>query len=164
MWQLNLQEEAPWRAINDGVMGGVSQARYRACEAGGCFEGNLSLANGGGFASVRRPVRLPDQTGALRLRVRGDGKRYQLRLRTHSALDGVVYAVVFSAPVGSWREVTFSLKDFTATYRGRPVDDAPPLQWSEVQQLGLLIAHQQTGPFALTLASIQAVQTEAFSH
>ncbi len=164
MWQLNLQDETPWRAINDGVMGGVSRARYRAAPTGGCFEGSLSLAHGGGFASVRRSVRLPAQTEALRMRVLGDGKRYQLRLRTHSGLDGVVYAVVFSAPAGVWRDVTVTLKDFTATYRGRPVEDAVPLQWADVQQLGLLIAHQQAGPFSLTLASIEAIEAQAFSH
>ncbi|MBY6187448.1 CIA30 family protein [Marinobacter hydrocarbonoclasticus] len=164
MWQLELQDDAPWRAVNDGVMGGVSQARYRVSDAGGCFEGNVSLAHGGGFASIRRPVRLPTGLEALTLTVCGDGKRYQLRLRTHSALDGVVYAAVFATRPGSWQRVRFTLDDFCATYRGRPVPAAPPLQWEDVQQLGLLIAHQQAGPFHLQLASIQAVQREGFSH
>ncbi|HEX5697569.1 MAG TPA: CIA30 family protein, partial [Rhodoferax sp.] len=43
-----------WQAINDGVMGGVSVSRMRFDSAGfAVFEGEVSLENNGGFASVR---------------------------------------------------------------------------------------------------------------
>ncbi|MBY6096661.1 CIA30 family protein [Ferrimonas balearica] len=158
MWQLDLQEVAPWLAVNDGVMGGISQARYRRIEEGARFEGEVSLAYGGGFASIRRPVRLPLKVVALSLRVRGDGQRYQLRLRTHGGFDGVVYAAGFDTVAGQWQTLSFTLDDFQATYRGRPVASAPALRWQDVQQLGLLIADKQAGPFTLDLASLTALQ------
>ncbi len=46
----------PWRAINDGVMGGISAGRMVGIDYGLSFEGELSLENNGGFASVRRLV------------------------------------------------------------------------------------------------------------
>ena len=46
-----------WRTINDDVMGGVSQSRFKLNSGGtASFSGNLSLENNGGFASVRASV------------------------------------------------------------------------------------------------------------
>ena len=43
-----------WQAVNDGVMGGRSDGRFRLDDAGQMeFFGTLSLENNGGFASVR---------------------------------------------------------------------------------------------------------------
>ena len=45
-----------WRAVNDSVMGGVSMGRMVKAEDTLRFDGELSLENNGGFASVRRQV------------------------------------------------------------------------------------------------------------
>ena len=43
-----------WQAVNDGVMGGVSEGRFKITDEKTMeFFGTLSLANNGGFASVR---------------------------------------------------------------------------------------------------------------
>ena len=43
---------AGWQAVNDGVMGGVSDGRFRVTEGQTLeFYGTLSLENNGGFAS-----------------------------------------------------------------------------------------------------------------
>jgi monofunctional biosynthetic peptidoglycan transglycosylase len=45
---------AAWQAVNDGVMGGVSEGRFKITERQTLqFYGTLSLENNGGFASVR---------------------------------------------------------------------------------------------------------------
>ncbi len=50
-------EQRRWYAVDDGVMGGVSQSGFRVDAGAGCFGGEVSLENGGGFASVRREPR-----------------------------------------------------------------------------------------------------------
>ncbi len=68
---------ADWQAVNDGVMGGVSDGRFRITDRQTLeFYGTLSLENNGGFASVRsRPRALGLQAGdTLVARVRGDGR------------------------------------------------------------------------------------------
>ena len=43
-----------WQAVNDGVMGGVSAGKFKITDEKTMeFFGTLSLANNGGFASVR---------------------------------------------------------------------------------------------------------------
>jgi len=46
-----------WRALNDGVMGGMSDGFFAQGELGGNFVGNVSLDRNGGFASVRASVK-----------------------------------------------------------------------------------------------------------
>ena len=70
-----------FRAINDGVMGGVSTSRLRSTGGAMVFEGEVSLENNGGFASLRGPVRFSEESAALLLTVRGDGQRYKLTLK-----------------------------------------------------------------------------------
>lgn len=73
------EQARQWQSVNDGVMGGRSSGRAAlTSERTLRFEGNLSLANNGGFASIRtRPSRLPLAGGdVLIVRVRGDGREY----------------------------------------------------------------------------------------
>ena len=79
-----------WRIINDGVMGGLSRSEMILTEdSTAVFRGVLSLENYGGFASVRSAPAEFD-LGAyegIELRVMGDGRSYQIRLRTDSRTD-----------------------------------------------------------------------------
>jgi monofunctional biosynthetic peptidoglycan transglycosylase len=78
-------EAEQWISVNDGVMGGVSQGQMRFTDQGtALFSGALSLENNGGFASVRTYPQQYDLEGyaGLAIRIKGDGRRYKLRIRT----------------------------------------------------------------------------------
>ncbi len=150
-------ELAQWSAVDDVVMGGVSSSELLATASEtALFTGNLSLDSGGGFASVRSRNTSYDLVGAaeLALRVRGDGKRYQLRLRTTKAFDGISYLASFETTSDTWTELTFTPDDFVASWRGRTVESAPALALEDVRSFGFLIADLQAGAFALEIAWI----------
>lgn len=150
---------AQWSAIDDRVMGGVSRSRLQQDPAGhAVFEGVVSLEQNGGFASVRsRPGALAAPgAAAYVLEVAGDGKRYKLSLRMDDAFDSVTHQADFAPEAGRWTTVRLEMTRFRATFRGRPVRDAPPLDPGQVRQLGLLIADKQAGPFELAVRSIRA--------
>ena len=72
-----------WQTVNDGVMGGVSEGKFKITDAKTLeFFGNLSLENNGGFASVRtKAKKLGLEKGdTLVAKVRGDGREYSLNL------------------------------------------------------------------------------------
>ena len=47
-------ESNRWQVVNDGVMGGLSQATFKVGENGtALFTGRVSLENNGGFSSLR---------------------------------------------------------------------------------------------------------------
>jgi NADH dehydrogenase [ubiquinone] 1 alpha subcomplex assembly factor 1 len=150
---------ADWGAIDDGVMGGVSHSRLRHDPAGhAVFEGVVSLANNGGFASVRsRPLDFSAPGAeAFLVDVLGDGKRYKLALRIDDAFDGINYQAAFEPPAGVWTVVQLPVSGFRASFRGRDVAAAPALDPARVRQIGLMIADRQPGPFALAVRSIVA--------
>ncbi len=150
--------EAAWDAIDDAVMGGRSRsALVVAPGRAAVFTGVVSMENGGGFASVRSADQPLDLSGfsGFRLRVRGDGKRYKLNVRTDARFDGVVYQGGF-ATSGEWELVAVSFDRLRPTRRGRPAADAGPLDAARVRTLGLAIAEGQAGPFRLEIASIAA--------
>jgi hypothetical protein len=150
---------AGWSAIDDRVMGGVSQSGLRHDAAGhAVFAGTVSLERNGGFASVRAPAADLQAPGAgrYRLDVRGDGRRYKLTLRTDDAFDAVSYQAEFAPVAGQWTRVELPLSAFAPSFRGRSVPGAPPLDPGRVRQVGLMIADGQAGDFALALRTIAA--------
>lgn len=141
-----------WMIVNDGVMGGLSRSRIYLTESNtAVFEGEVSLANHGGFASVRsRPEPMPTGgTSQIAVRVRGDGREYQLRIRTEDAFDGVAYRCAFKTRAGEWMTVDAAYGDFVPTFRGRVLRDVPPIDAGAIRQLGFLIADKEEGPFRL---------------
>ena len=146
--------EPRWQAVNDNVMGGRSTGDS-LIEGGQLqFSGTLSLENNGGFSWVRtedHAVDLSNETDVV-LRVRGDGRRYQLRLGTDARVRGIAvsYGAEFTAPAGQWAVVRVSLDALQPSVRGT-VLDGPPLDRAKVRQIGLLIADKRAGPFALAV-------------
>ena len=140
-----------WRTVDDRVMGGVSRSRLFLGDGHATFQGNLSLENNGGFASVRSP----EIEGALkdidkvRLKVRGDGRSYQLSIRTDRVFDGVRYRTSFETEEDVWQEVVLSLKDFRPTWRGRRVPGAPKLAAPDIRSFGFMVTDKQEGQFRL---------------
>jgi hypothetical protein len=143
------------RVINDDVMGGQSRSKLLRTATGLLFEGDVSLANGGGFASFRAPLRLPPDVCALQVACRGDGRRYRLVLRTDEGRGAAQYQAPFVAP-RALTMLRFVSADFVARFRGRPVA-APPLRLADVRTFGLLISERQSGPFRIELELPRAV-------
>jgi hypothetical protein len=146
-----------WSAIDDGVMGGLSRSRLRHDAAGhAVFEGQVSLENRGGFASVRSHPRELGASAATSylLELCGDGRRYKLNLRTDDSFDGVNYQAAFATSAGLWTTLRLPLTAFVASFRGRGVPQAPAFDAQRLRQVGLMIADRQAGPFTLQLRSI----------
>ena len=152
---------ADWFVVNDGVMGGVSSSTMEVTSDGtGVFAGRLSLENNGGFASVRTAPAAGDLSAfaGLVLRVRGDGRRYQVRLRTDDSFDGLAYRAEFDTEPGSWITVVLPFDTFSPTYRGYVPPNAAPLNPGAIRQFGLLIADKREGEFRLEVQRVLAVR------
>lgn len=163
---VNLQD---WGALDDVVMGGVSESNLRRDAEGVVFFGNVSTANSGGFASVRTrnfapPLNLSGGAG-LELRVRGDGNRYKLMLRSESGWDSLAYAASFDTPADGWTTVRIPFSDLRPVFRARTVTTAQPMNPSRIHALQLMLSkfeydgslnpHFTPGPFQLTVSSIR---------
>ena len=149
-----------WRAIDDVVMGGVSASSISyVAGVGAVYSGSVSLANNGGFASVRSPsFAARGGAGVFLLTVRGDGKRYKFSVRMDAAFDAVSYQAAFQPPVGAWAVIRLVADDFVPKWRGRIVGNAPQFDPARMQQLGLLIADNQVGMFRLEVGAVELAE------
>ncbi len=147
---------APWSVVNDGVMGGVSSSTVRIADGVLEFSGQVRLENNGGFASVRShsvQFNLSGFTG-LRVRVRGDGKRYGFQLGTGTA-QRVLYRSYFDTVPGEWLELEIPLAGLRPTRFGNTLS-GPPLDGASVDQMGFIIANKRAETFRLQVDWIRA--------
>ncbi len=148
----------PWYAINDGVMGGMSSGNMVSSDEGLNFQGVLSLRNNGGFSSVRRPVSEDfAHSRGIRLTVKGDGRRYQLRLRQEHNFDGIAWRHEFSTD-GSIQVIELPYAEFEAVLRGRMVKHAGNINPTMIRQVGFLIADKIEGRFSLSVLKMEILK------
>jgi len=146
-----------WHPIDDRVMGGLSRSAMRYDPAGhSVFTGEVSLEQNGGFASVRSAPGdrgLPGATACL-IDVRGDNKHFKLSLLTDDGFDSLNYQANFTPSGTDWQTLHLPITAFRASFRGREVQGAPPLDPKRIRQVGLMIAARQAGPFKLAIQKI----------
>ena len=116
-----------WGAVDDVVMGGVSESNMRLEQNKAVFSGNVSIANNGGFASVRTknltpPVDLSEYEG-IELRVEGDGKRYKFIIRCENKWDGVGYSYSFDTFSNISTTVRISFAELIPVFRAKTVPE-----------------------------------------
>ena len=129
---------AAWQVVNDGVMGGVSTSDFRLTNGAAVFQGEVSLANNGGFASVRSLPASHELAGydAFVIRVFGDGHRYKFTARMDQSFDSAIYQTSFTTKPSEWTEHRLPLKQFVPTFRGRVLAAEPPLDPAKVTSVG----------------------------
>ncbi|KAM7264547.1 hypothetical protein ACFE04_002230 [Oxalis oulophora] len=170
------RKDLPWGALDDVVMGGVSESAFIIDPTGGenggptgLFKGVVSTANNGGFTSVRtRNFSEPEDVSAydgFELRVKGDGHRYKLIVRTSSEWDTVGYTASFDTVKDEWQSIRLAFSSLRPVFRARTVSDAPAFDSSNIISLQLMFSKFEydgklnpsfvEGTFQLPLSSIQ---------
>lgn len=143
-----------WRVVDDVVMGGRSQGNFEISDQGhGHFYGSVSLENNGGFSSVRHSLEATsvEENTKLVIRLKGDGKRYQFRLK---AREGDYYSYVqYFETSGDWQEISLPLHQFYPSFRGRKLDK-PNFDQSQIEELAFLIANKEAERFSLLIDKI----------
>lgn len=151
-----------WSTSSDVVMGGISTSEAGADVTGTLvFSGVVRLENNGGFATISGPAASrggDDLNGydSIGLRIKGDGKTYQLWLYTSSNRRSV-HVARFETTAGEWEEIVLPLDAFTPENGFGQAVRAAPLSAPVVLGYRLLISDKQKGPFRLDVDWIKAV-------
>ncbi|XP_010999785.1 PREDICTED: uncharacterized protein LOC105107529 isoform X1 [Populus euphratica] len=165
-----------WGALDDVVMGGVSESSFIIDTTGGekggpagLFKGVVSTTNNGGFTSIRtKNFSVPEDLSSydgLELRLKGDGRRYKLIVRTSRDWDTVGYTASFDTTEGQWQSIRLPFSSFVPVFRARTVSDAPPFDPTSIVSLQLMFSKFEydgklnptfvEGPFQLPVSSIR---------
>jgi uncharacterized protein YbjT (DUF2867 family) len=168
--EINIDINNIWGALDDVVMGGVSASNIQLVEGTALFSGNVSTANSGGFASVRtrnfQPTFNLSGYEGIKLRLRGDGKRYKFFLRADAQWDGVGYAYSFDTVANQWIDVLIPFTDLIPVLRAKVVRNYPTIDISKICSFQLMLSKFEydgqlnpsfsAGGFALQVESIKA--------
>ncbi|NEP56305.1 MAG: NAD(P)H-binding protein [Symploca sp. SIO2G7] len=159
-----------WGAVDDVVMGGVSESSLRILNNAALFTGNVSTDNSGGFVSVRtrnfEPALDLSEYEGIELRVKGDGKRYKFILRPESKWDGVAYCYSFDTEQEQWIDVRIPFTELIPVFRAKTLKDVPGFDSSKVYAVQLMLSKFEydgalnpkfePGSFALQVETIKA--------
>jgi len=149
-----------WQPINDGVMGGQSQSVPQMVDGNLVFAGTISLANNGGFASIRARRQHHDLSDcdSVLLRVKGDGRTYQFRLYTDACYQGkrIAYATPFQTTNDTWVELRLYFSQLQATFRGQKLS-GPDFDSTSIAELGFMLVDKCAGPFQLHVEWIKVI-------
>ncbi|ACK70106.1 NADH:ubiquinone oxidoreductase complex I intermediate-associated protein 30 [Gloeothece citriformis PCC 7424] len=139
-----LELKESWGAVDDVVMGGVSQSNIKLIRNRAVFSGNVSTDNNGGFASVRTrnfepPLDLSDYDG-IELRVQGDGKRYKFILRCEGKWDGIGYCYSFDTIYNFTQTIQIPFADLIPVFRAKTVPEAGNFDASKIYSMQLMLS------------------------
>jgi hypothetical protein len=143
-----------WTVVDDGVMGGLSKGDIKIGKSGNAiYSGNVSTDNNGGFSSLRYQFNLRDVSGytSVSLRIKGDGKSYQFRIKSKKG-QYYSYVSTFNSS-GDWETVIIPFKDFEPRFRGRSLDMAN-YDGQTMEEVAFLIGNKVKESFELEIESI----------
>ncbi|TBN13968.1 CIA30 family protein [Hyunsoonleella pacifica] len=143
-----------WVIIDDVVMGGKSNGTFKIEDTGhGLFYGVISLENNGGFSSVRyrgKTIYIKGYTKII-LRIKGDGKRYQFRIK--ETVDYQHSYVNYFTTSGYWQTIEIALADLFPKFRGRTLN-IPNFAGDTITELGFLFGNKKAEDFRLLIDTI----------
>ena len=150
----NNKDLVNWNVVDDVVMGGQSKGSFGINEEGnGVFKGQVSLANNGGFSSVKYRLDQLETKGfsKLVLCIKGDGKSYQFRVKNQSA-DRHSFVTTFTTNK-EWETITIDLFELAPAFRGNKLD-LPNYKGEGFEELALLIANRKEEHFKMEISAI----------
>ena len=149
-------QDPTWIIVNDGVMGGRSEAQGVIADGVLTWTGTI-VTTGGGFSSIRGPVD-GEFAGAtsLTLRIRNDGRRYELLVDdAFGARARVTHYNPIETTGGAWQEISVPLTEMEARVFGNPVM-ADPFAPELATQVGVILADGMDGEFQFEIDWIDA--------
>lgn len=155
IFDFNLNSDiSNWRTVDDVVMGGRSHGDFKINNAGhGEFYGRVSLENNGGFSSLRHRFSLMEVKGfkEVVLRVKGDGKKYQFRVKDNSA-NYHSFIAVFETN-GAWQTIKIKLSEMYPAFRGRKLSIGN-FSSKNIEEIAFLIGNKREENFKLEIDTI----------
>jgi hypothetical protein len=147
-----------WYVVNDGVMGGLSQSRIAFTKDAMIFQGNLSLENNGGFASIRTPWGNYDlsQFNKIVMRIKGDGRNYGFVLSNATRFYLPNYKHDIASKEDKWTTIELPLREFHEEIVGRKTGKmVQEKNLEDVIRMGIILSDKIPGPFKLEIDYIE---------
>ena len=148
------QSSQKWYITNDVVMGGLSKSIMKVDKGGkAIFSGEVSIENNGGFAMTRLPLnlKLDSKKSKIVLQLKGDGKKYQLRLKSNEN-QRFWYVQTFQT-INKDQVIELPLSEFYPSFRGYKLD-LGNFSGDKLKEVAILIGNKTNESFSLEIEKI----------
>lgn len=152
--------QTSWRVVNDGVMGGLSIGKVEHTESSMVFTGDVSLANNGGFASIRSSYAERDlaEYTRVKLRYRSDGYNFGLTMNKDRRFWIPNYKQPLEPTNWKWKVIEFDLLDFKEYYIGRATGrKISESELKRIIQIGFITNEKREGPFKIEIDYLEFI-------
>lgn len=143
-----------WRIIDDVVMGGRSNGNFKINKSGhGEFSGTISLKNNGGFSSLRYRFNRKDiqKHQYVTLRVKGDGNKYQFRIKDNA--NNYYSFIANFETAKDWQNIKVPLSEMYPVFRGRKLN-MDNFSSNKIEEIAFLIGNKKEQNFKLEIDTI----------
>lgn len=147
-----------WFVVVDGVMGGRSTGLFKSTPESAKLIGSISLANNGGFSSIRTPYGKLDLTGykEVVIRYRSNEQDFALTLSKYRQFWRPRYKVNLPVTKGRWLEKTIAFSEFENARFDEVVGPGPSTNdLATIIRLGLISNTKRESNFELELGHIR---------
>ncbi|MEM6378490.1 MAG: CIA30 family protein [Bacteroidota bacterium] len=139
-----------WMIVNDGVMGGLSRGEGFFTDSSLVFQGEVSLDNNGGFASLRSAYQDFDLStyDKVVIRCKSKGVQFAFTMNIYRQFYLPSFKKRISASSEDWQIIELPLKEFYAYRLGRQLDyklDQENLE--QIIRLGFITDEKKYAPF-----------------
>ena len=159
----NLAEKnQDWVLLSDNVMGGITKSTIEYSNDAVLLTGDISLANYGGFASIKTKYQRFDLSNynGIKIRYRSANQKFVFTLEDNKYWAKPYYKNAFSSNKNdTWEEAIIYFKDFKEMIIGQPTGNVMPLEsLKKTVRLGIMTAEKKEGPFSLEVDYIEFIK------
>ena len=148
-----------WVLISDNIMGGISKASVKYTDNTVILQGDISLDNFGGFASLKTKFKAIDLSSysGIKIRYKAVNQRFAFTLEETQNWTRPNYKKEFTSnKQDSWEIATINFKDFKEYVIGEPTGDYMNLEsLRNILRLGIISIEKKEGPFSLEIDYIE---------
>lgn len=151
------KDGANWVVMNDGVMGGLSTGASNLTENSLILKGEISLANNGGFSSVRAPWGKTDLSGfeKVNIRYRSTGQTVALCLETNRRWWLPYFMLDLESTGGAWKTASLELQDAQEISVVTPTGDRlSKKQLQSILRIGFMTHEKKASTFEFEVDSV----------
>lgn len=151
-----------WMLLSDNIMGGITKSKIEYTNNSVLLTGNISLANYGGFSSIKTKYKSVDLSkyNGIKIKFKSTNQKFAFTLEDNQNWTQPNYKREFSPKKDdTWEEVVIYFKDFQETVIGEPTGNMMKSKsLKNIVRMGIMTYEKKEGTFSLEVDYIEFIK------
>jgi NADH dehydrogenase [ubiquinone] 1 alpha subcomplex assembly factor 1 len=151
-----------WVLLSDNVMGGMTKSKIEYTNNSVLLSGNISLANYGGFSSIKTKYKSVDLSVyiGIKIKFKSTNQKFAFTLEDNQNWMQPNYKREFAPKKdNTWEEVVIYFKDFQEIVIGEPTGNMMESKsLKNIVRMGIMTYSKKEGPFSLEVDFVEFIK------